>query len=181
MNKIILGLMMFCPLYAWSLPWLQLSPSKERNNHLVEKNIIFSQTGALNFSGDWKGECNNQPVVDLSINHQPDTITLSYGFMEEKHPIGALKSDSSSQHRVSESGNSSVVWAKDGKALIFTISKQFMNNDSQLNAFFSHVSMSMDGDNLTILGEYYESSNQIGGVKNERLNCTYHRMHAIVE
>lgn len=170
--QISVSLLIFCSVKAWGLPWFQ-SPT---NDKFTAKKTALTIKDSINFSGNWHGQCNNQPVIDLSIKHNSDNIILSYGFMEEKYRIGDLKSEATSRHYQSEARSSSVTWTREKNALIFTNTTHFMNEDGHLNVFFSKVAMSLDADNLIINGEYYESSAQLGDVSKESLSCTYHRI-----
>lgn len=168
-------LLIFSSVKAWGLPWIQIPAAKSKSaEHTVEKNYLIKKE-MVNFSGNWKGECNNQPVADLSVEQQSERIVLKYGFMEEKYFIGELKSEAASKWQQSEAGTSLVIWNKENNVLVFINTQHFMNEKDHLNVFFSKVSMSLNGGNLIINGEYFQSANEPGEVTRETVICTYHR------
>jgi hypothetical protein len=166
---------MLCSIKAWSLPWFQTPIAQRIDLVQTGKKTAVSNTRDINFSGDWQGQCNNQPVIDISIIHKPDSITLSYGFMEEIYPIGVLKSESKSSQQQSESGSSAATWSQDENALIFINNQQYINGEGHMSVFFSKVAMSLEDDNLVINGDYFQSSNKLGDVIKDNLSCIYRR------
>lgn len=150
---------------AWSLPWVHPKPSQQKSHNYENP---------VNFSGVWVGQCDNKPAIDITIKHTENQFTISYGFMEENYIIGEMKTTASSRLHAVENNNTIVIWNSDHNTLIFINTNLFLNDPDQLNGFFSKVSMSLNGDMLTVKGQYYHTDTSLNDFDHETISCIYH-------
>ncbi|KTD50857.1 hypothetical protein [Legionella quateirensis] len=166
-------LMMLCLIdNVCALPWLHQaykslkSPSKDTNTTLVHQ---------INFSGEWVGECDNNPAVDITIKHDGSQLRISYGFMEEHYELGEVKSNASSNMNETKHNTTTVRWSTDYSALIFINTDFFVSPESALNVFFSKVSMTLRDRQLFIKGQYYHTDGNNDDMNQEMISCVYHQ------
>ena len=160
---------------AVALPWFKEQSNLENSNSFVEIARKDNQAAQLNYSGNWIGLCDNSQAVELSIKHDKDKLSISYGFMTESYVIGEIKSSTLSHTSSSENSHATLKWSSDHAALIFIHSNLFNNESDNLNSFFSKVTMVLQGVELTVDGEYLYTNNNIGPIRKDTLSCNYHR------
>ncbi|BCA96238.1 hypothetical protein TUM19329_25990 [Legionella antarctica] len=158
---------------AWALPWFQ-PPYEVEILPLLQSPLDDKiQANTINFSGTWKGHCDKNPAVDLTIKHDQNQLTISYGFIEEKYVLGEIKSVASTRTDGSENSNSALMWNIDHTGLVFTNYYLFTNGTSKLNAFFSKVSMTLKYEQLLVKGQYYHTNDAQDDIEQETIFCTY--------
>ena len=160
---------------SWALPWFQHPNEGENSPQSQSSRHNKTQENPINFSGVWEGQCDHNPAIALTIKHNQNQLTISYGFMEEKYVLGEIKSIASSRAEASENSNNTVRWSTDHTALIFTNYYLFTHGTSKSNAFFSKVSMTLKEEQLWIKGQYYHTSDTQDDFTQETISCTYYR------
>lgn len=177
MKNIILVVSLMTLTYKplWSFPFIQVSQLSQRTPSMMQEHKT-AEKFILDFSGLWEGECNQQKVEDLAIVHKPSSITLSYGAIKEKYPIGELNLSSSSNKISSESSSVSVFWNQEFNALIFLHSLNFATRDStSASVHFSKSSIQLDQNHLLINTQYFSGSNRLEHIQQDTINCIYHK------
>ena len=86
---LVVGFMIFFCKSLWSFPFLPLSQLTKKHDSMSHEKKI-NEEDRIDFSGHWKGECNHKRVEDLVSSQKQSSISLSYGGIKEKYPIGEL-------------------------------------------------------------------------------------------
>lgn len=153
---------------AWALPWA--TPMDTLKPQLTQKS---QKSSLVNFSGLWTGSCDFVPAADMTIKHEGNQVSISYGTTEEKYVIGEMKSSSSAQASGLQLDNTYVNLDSDRQALIFVTSTSFKNSQINFISFFNKITMVLDGDRLAIKAQYFHSDANMGDVAEEGKSCVY--------
>lgn len=154
---------------AWALPWF--SPANEVKTSTP---MTKSDANPVNFSGVWVGACDFKSAPDLTIKHEGDRLSISYGFMEDKYKLGELKSSALSHATGSEHENGFASLIPERQAIIFINSSLFRNNEGHANAFFSKVTMVLSNERLTVRGRYFQTDEGVEEILEDVVSCVYH-------
>lgn len=139
---------------SWALPWFQHPNEGENSPQSQSSRHNKTQENPINFSGVWEGQCDHNPAIALTIKHNQNQLTISYGFMEEKYVLGEIKSIASSRAEASENSNNTVRWSTDHTALIFTNYYLFTHGTSKSKAIPRMISHKKQSPVLIIANKY---------------------------
>ncbi len=137
-----------------------------------EQTLKTNLPTAINFSGQWQGQCDDGMEADIDIQQDSLYITMD----GQEYALGAQNIYTKASKAASTTMDILVDWNEEHSALILNGIKIYRGNPPNVSINFSKTKLFLDNKKLIIKGQHIFSDNFMEGVEKDNYICTFDKI-----